>query len=267
MRAASAAASSYIRLPAVSTTAPRIASDLLVPSCIKRDSARDASSSSRSEIARSGMSNLVSHLSYTSKSSIQSKSCNEWKQASRHACVPTLQRVVAGSSPTASRPPRPAAARSHGGRARSAPACGRPRTARWRRAEAPRPRTRADGILLRVDRPFPLRVSHGRLEPREPVVEEQDEPIANRTGLHVDLGQHRREEAAAREIVDLDVAQVAASSTRRRSRPEAASTPARSPARRTASSPSRPSRAGAPPSSRSARTGRSCSSRPRRPAG
>jgi hypothetical protein len=40
-------------------------------------------------------------------------------------------------------------------------------------------------------------------------VQEGDETVANRARLHVDLGQRRREEAAAGERLDLEVAEVA----------------------------------------------------------
>jgi hypothetical protein len=65
------------------------------------------------------------------------------------------------------------------------------------------------GILVGADRALRLGVVHTAREAVEPVAQERDEPITDGSRVHVDLGQHRGEEAAAGEVVDLDVVQVA----------------------------------------------------------
>jgi hypothetical protein len=65
------------------------------------------------------------------------------------------------------------------------------------------------GVLARVDCSLVLRIANGTGQPTEPVVQESDESISDRSRLGVDLGRHGCEKAAPREGVGLDLVQVA----------------------------------------------------------
>src|SRR5664279_2063252 len=60
------------------------------------------------------------------------------------------------------------------------------------------------GVLVGVYRALGLGVDDGRLQPTQPVAQETDQSVADRAELHVHLGQHGGEEAAAGEGVHFD---------------------------------------------------------------